>query len=206
MADEAVRPKRQFDESWPPVRGEYAVGNPQARVAVVTLASLLRIKGAAICGPCKTENLGVEKIVANVISNCNIRFLLICGAESRGHLPGDTLLALQRNGIDLQGRILGSRGAIPFIQNLGPEAVKRFQEQVELVDCIGLEDEAEIEGLIERYNSLSEPFPEEPFLAVRRRAAVKEVPFGEGDLSFGSGVVMDTAAWLVAEEAFAAEG
>jgi tetrahydromethanopterin S-methyltransferase subunit A len=205
-ADEAVPPKKQYDDSWPPVRGEYVVGNPQARVAVVTLASLLGIKGASICGPCKTENLGVEKIVANVISNCNIRFLLICGAESRGHLPGETLLALHRNGIDLQGRIVGSRGAIPFIQNLGPEAVKRFQEQIELVDCIGLEDQAEIEGLIEMYNSLSEPFSEEPFLVVTRRAAVREVPFGEGDLSFGSGVVMDAAAWLVVAEAFAAEG
>ena len=96
-----IPPRRKyFEESWPPVRGEYAVGDPNAGVAVVTLASQLRVRGAAISGPCKTENLGVEKIVANVVSNCNIRFILLCGAESKGHLPGNTLLALHRNGID----------------------------------------------------------------------------------------------------------
>jgi len=74
-------------DPWPPVRGDYVVGNPGAGVAVVTLASQLHIRGAAIVGPCKTENLGVEKIVANIISNVNIRFLLICGAESKGICP-----------------------------------------------------------------------------------------------------------------------
>ncbi len=147
-------PKRGYDESWPPVRGDYIVGDPAAGLAVVTLASqifardgqdpsprnLCPARGAALIGPCVTENLGVEKVVANIISNSNIRFLLICGAESKGHLPGNTLLALHRNGIDGQGRIVGSKGAIPFIQNLPPEAVRRFQEQVELIDRIGLED------------------------------------------------------------------
>jgi len=128
MSHDASRPKC-YDESWPPVRGDYTVGSPESGVAVVTLASQLHVSGAAIIGPCKTENLGIEKIVANVISNCNIRFILICGAESKGHLPGDALLALHRNGLDEQGRIIGSRGAIPFIQNLPPEAVRRFRSR-----------------------------------------------------------------------------
>jgi tetrahydromethanopterin S-methyltransferase subunit A len=182
------------------VRGDYTVGNPESRVAVVTLASQIRAKGAAIRGPCKTENLGIEKIVANVISNCNIRFLLLCGAESKGHLPGNTLLALHRNGLDEQGRIIGSKGAIPFIQNLPPEAVRRFQEQVELIDRIGLEDIEMIEELIEEYSRLAPPYPEEPFQVVRRRVAPLPVLFGEGDLILGSGVVMDTSAWLISSE------
>jgi tetrahydromethanopterin S-methyltransferase subunit A len=189
-----------FDDSWPPVRGDYTVGNPESGVAVVTLASQIRAKGAAISGPCKTENLGIEKIVANVISNCNIRFLLLCGAESKGHLPGNTLLALHRNGLDEQGRIVGSKGAIPFIQNLPPEAVRRFQEQVELIDRIGLEDIEKIEELIAEYSRLAQPYPEEPFQVVRRRVAPLPVLFGEGDLILGSGVVMDTSAWLISSE------
>jgi tetrahydromethanopterin S-methyltransferase subunit A len=190
-------PRKCFDASWPSVRGDYVVGNPNAGVAVVTLASQFLVRGPAIIGPCKTENLGVEKIVANVISNCNIRFLIICGMESKGHLPGNTLLALHRNGIDSQGRIIGSKGAIPFIQNLSPEAVLRFQEQVELIDCIGLEDIELLEELTEKYNCISQPFPEEPFQAVKRKTAAKVVPAGEGDLVFGADVVMDTSAWLV---------
>jgi tetrahydromethanopterin S-methyltransferase subunit A len=121
MTKECSNSRTEHDDFWPPVRGDFVVGDPEGRVAVVTLASRLRAEGAAISGPCKTENLGIEKIVANTISNCNIRFLIICGAESKGHLPGDTLLALHRNGIDEQGRIIGSKGAIPFIQNLPPK-------------------------------------------------------------------------------------
>src|SRR5512136_2906494 len=148
MSSYRIESPGNYEENWPPLRGEYSVGDPQNSIAVVTLASQLHIEGAAIVGPCKTENLGVEKIVANIISNSNIRFLLICGAESMGHLPGNTLIALHKNGIDEQGRIIGSKGAIPFIQNLTPEAVSRFQAQIQLIDRIGLEDEELIELLV----------------------------------------------------------
>ena len=101
-------------DNWPAVRSDCAVGDLEGRVAVVTLASRLATVGAAISGPCVTENLGIEKIVANIISNSNIRFLILCGMESKGHLPGDTILALYNNGIDDNGKIIGSRGAIPL--------------------------------------------------------------------------------------------
>lgn len=200
MTKECSNSRRWHDDFWPPVRGDYVVGNPEAGVAVVTLASRLRAEGAAISGPCKTENLGVEKIVANTISNCNIRFLIICGAGSKGHLPGNTILALHRNGIDEHGRIIGSKGAIPFIQNLPPEAVRRFQEQMELIDCIGLEDEEEIALQIARYNCLAEPYPGEPFQVVKKKSAREDILAGEGDLILGAGTIMDTAAWLVFAE------
>ncbi|MGB5100651.1 MAG: tetrahydromethanopterin S-methyltransferase subunit A [Methanothrix sp.] len=200
MAQDDCNFKRGYEDPWPPVHGDYQVGNPNGGVAVVTLASPLFLKGAAICGQCKTENLGVEKIVANVISNCNIRFLILCGVESKGHLPGNTILALHKNGIDEQGRIIGSRGAIPFIQNLPPEAIARFQQQVELIDCIGIENIVQIEELISRYSRLCEPYPAKPFQVIKRKAASRQIAFGQGDLSFGAGVVMDTSAWLVKEE------
>jgi tetrahydromethanopterin S-methyltransferase subunit A len=207
MTQEGSNFKRCYEDPWPPVRGDYLVGDPNAGVAVATLASPLFVLvgshlpsyvGAAIYGQCKTENLGVEKIVANVISNSNIRYLIISGVESKGHLPGNTLLALHRNGIDEQGRIIGSKGAIPFIQNLQPEAIKRFQRQVELIDCIGLEDMEQIERLVSKYNLLAEPYPEEPFLVVRRKAVLQEILMGEGDLFFGGNVFMDTRAWQIA--------
>ncbi|HOV82365.1 MAG TPA: tetrahydromethanopterin S-methyltransferase subunit A [Methanothrix sp.] len=191
------------NDSWPPVRGDYRVGDAAGSVAVVTLASRIFPEGSAICGPCKTENLGIEKIVANVISNCNIRFIIICGAESRGHLPGDTILALHKNGIDEQGRIIGSRGAIPFIQNLPREAILRFQDQVQIIDRTGLDDIAQIEEQICKYSLLGEqlgPYPAEPIYIVKRKARAKEVCSGSGDLSLGCGTVMDASAWLVMQE------
>jgi len=138
--------------------------------------------------------------VANVISNCNIRFVIICGLESKGHLPGNTLLALHKNGTDAQGRIIGSKGAIPFIQNLPQEAIGRFQEQVELIDCIGLVDTERIEALVSRYSHQKEPYPGEPFLVFKRRAPVRAMAAGDADLALGAGVVMDASAWVVMEE------
>ncbi len=41
------------------------------------------IKKAAIFGAMKTENIGIEKVVANIISNTSIRYLVECGAEVR---------------------------------------------------------------------------------------------------------------------------
>jgi tetrahydromethanopterin S-methyltransferase subunit A len=193
--------KHYIEGSWPPLRGDYVVSDPESRVAVVTLASNLRIENAAISGSCKTENLGVEKIVANIISNSNIRFLLICGAESKGHLPGNTLIALHENGLDEKGRIIGSKGAIPFIQNLTAEAVKRFQDQIQLIDRIGLEGEEEIRLLVDEYRSKEEPYPEEPFQAVKRRSRKGLSVFGGSngvrDVLFGSDVTLDSVAWKV---------
>ena len=78
--------KKPTADNWPVVSGDYIVGDPESPVAVTTLAShnedIPAAAGAAIAGPCKTENLGIEKVVANIISNPNIRFLILCGAWS----------------------------------------------------------------------------------------------------------------------------
>ncbi|MCX9085756.1 MAG: tetrahydromethanopterin S-methyltransferase subunit A [Candidatus Methanoperedens sp.] len=133
---------------WPVVKGEYDAGNPENPVAVTTCGSHLKgaaqiAAGACITGPHKTENLGIEKIVANVISNPNIRFLLVAGSEVKGHISGEAIIMLHKNGLK-DNRIVGSTGAIPYIENLPDDSVKRFQEQIEIVDMVGNENEAAI--------------------------------------------------------------
>lgn len=129
---------------WPIAQGDFHTGDVKSPVAVVTMGSHLDEQaicnaGAAMAGSCKTENLGLEKIIANVISNPNIRFVLTCGTEVKGHLSGQSLIALHQSGVD-GGKIIGSKGAIPFIENLSAENIKRFQEQVEIVDIMESED------------------------------------------------------------------
>jgi len=129
---------------WPIVQGDFHTGDAKSPVAVITMGSHLDEQaicnaGAAIAGSCKTENLGLEKVIANVISNPNIRFVLTCGTEVKGHLSGQSLIALHQNGVD-GGKIVGSKGAIPFIENLTVDHIKRFQEQVEIVDIMESED------------------------------------------------------------------
>lgn len=137
--------KKSPPEGWPLVNGDYMLGDPQSCVAGATLAShienVLIDAGAAIAGPCKTENLGVEKMMANIISNPNIRFLILCGSEVQGHVTGQSIVALHENGVDSEKRkIIGAVGAIPFIENIPDEAIERFQVQLELINMIDTED------------------------------------------------------------------
>lgn len=137
--------KKSTAEGWPIVNGDYVVGDPESPVAVTTLASHIEdipaAAGAAIAGPCKTENLGVEKVIANVISNPNIRFFILCGSEVQGHITGQSFVALHENGVDLEkGRIIDATGAIPFVENIPQEGIERFQQQLEIIDMIDVED------------------------------------------------------------------
>src|SRR3972149_7411981 len=133
---------------WPVVKGEDEAGNRENPVAVTTCGSHVKgaaqlAAGACITGPHKTENLGIEKIVANVISNPNIRFLLVTGAEVKGHISGEAIIMLHKNGIK-DNRIVGSTGAIPYIENLPDDTIKRFQAQIQIVDMVGNENEGAI--------------------------------------------------------------
>jgi tetrahydromethanopterin S-methyltransferase subunit A len=145
--------KKSPASGWPKIQGDYHAGDAESPVVVVTVGSHLDEQavcdaGAAMCGSCKTENLGLEKIVANVIANPNIRFIITCGTEVKGHLSGQCLIALHANGLE-GGKIVGAKGAIPFIENLTDEGVQRFREQVEIVDIMESEDMGTIKAKIE---------------------------------------------------------
>ena len=170
--------KKAPADGWPVISGDYIVGDPESPVAVTTLASHIEaeLSGAAIAGPCKTENLGIEKVVANIISNpnirfiagpCktenlgiekvvaniisnpNIRFLILAGAEVQGHITGQSFKALHENGADAdKKKIIGATGAIPFVENVPLEGVERFQQQLEIVDLIDTEDVGAIQSKI----------------------------------------------------------
>ncbi|MFH0861392.1 MAG: tetrahydromethanopterin S-methyltransferase subunit A [Candidatus Altiarchaeota archaeon] len=122
--------------------GHFISGNGGSCVAAVTLSEELELPAekVALYGSMKTENLGVEKVVANVISNPNIRFLIVCGTDVRGHCSGDSLVCLHRNGLDSNNKVIGAKSAIPFIENLPLKAVGRFRKQVEIIDLIDVTD------------------------------------------------------------------
>jgi tetrahydromethanopterin S-methyltransferase subunit A len=164
----APSPKKQKTEStqskWPPESGEYLVGNPAATVAITTLASeelpkqfkrAMGLKNVAIIGRTCTENIGIEKVVKNIIATPSIRFLILCGQESgaatlNGHLAGQTFLALKKNGINAQQRVIGSPGKRPVLKNANFVEVERFRQQVELIDLIGCEEVATIAKAVEK--------------------------------------------------------
>ncbi|OEC87517.1 MULTISPECIES: tetrahydromethanopterin S-methyltransferase subunit A [Methanobacterium] len=144
--------KKSPAEGWPVVNGDYIVGDPESPVAATTLGShnedVVAAAGTALAGPCKTENLGVEKMVANLISNPNIRFLILCGSEVQGHITGQSIEALHANGVDEKRKIAGATGAIPFIENIPDEGIERFQQQMEIISMIDIEDAGQIQAKV----------------------------------------------------------
>lgn len=144
-------------EGWPPVVGEYVVVDEAAAVAVSALASIeLPEKiarrgpnGLAIAGKTETENIGLDKVIKNVVASSTIRYLIVAGKESEGHLTGQTLLSLAENGIDDKGRVIGSRGKRPILRNVSPVEVEAFRQQVQIVDMLGCDSPDEIATQIE---------------------------------------------------------
>ncbi|VAX03007.1 Tetrahydromethanopterin S-methyltransferase subunit A homolog [hydrothermal vent metagenome] len=143
-------------EGWPPLPGDYRVTRFQAPVAVCTLNSdqlidsltEANIEGLAIVGTLHTENLGIEHLIRNVLTNPHIRFLLICGEDTRktiGHLPGQSLVSLMKNGIDEKGRIIGAKGKRPLLKNLEKPHIEAFRQQLTLIEKIG---EADVDQLL----------------------------------------------------------
>ena len=151
-----------------PWGGEFIACTPNSCVAVVLLnTEYIPSNKVAIYGSLKTENIGIEKIVANTISNPHIRYLVICGEEIRGHKPGASLIALNKKGIDKNNKIIDAPGAIPYIENLKKEAIKRFQSQIKTIDLIDEKNHKKIEQTIRKL--LEKPLPcfGEPYIAIK---------------------------------------
>jgi tetrahydromethanopterin S-methyltransferase subunit A len=173
----------EAQDGWPPLAGDYRVLSGAGPVAVCTLTDrdlsdrLAAEAGpeVAIVGPLQTENLGIERVIANIVSNPNIRFLVLCGADSRGgmgHLPGQSFLSLARRGIDGEGRIAGAKGRMAAMRNISREIVQRFRRNVEVIDLIGT---ADVEAILDcaRDRARLSPGRAEGALPVRNAPAVR---------------------------------
>jgi tetrahydromethanopterin S-methyltransferase subunit A len=137
------------DPDYPPEDGRYLRGNDYSPVAVAIilncdadktpteLENLMRAgieTGAALSGSVQTPNIGFEKMVCNIVANTNIRYLILGGPESQGHLTGDALKSLLRYGVDEKKRILETEAPDAVLYNLSMEMIERFRKQVSLID------------------------------------------------------------------------
>jgi tetrahydromethanopterin S-methyltransferase subunit A len=69
----------------------------------------------------------------------NLKRIIVCGKEVRGHRAGQALLALASNGMDSSGRIIRAVGPNPIV-TLPQQDVDIFRHQVEINDMIGTLD------------------------------------------------------------------
>ena len=162
-ADAAICPTEAVETraGWPPLPGSYRVLRYRAPVAVCTLNSgelidritASGLQAVAIAGTLHTENLGIERLITNVLANPFVRFVVVCGADSRqmiGHLLGQSLVALAREGVDGDRRIIGAKGKRPVLRNLEPAAIDHFRRTVEVLDFTGVSEIERIVAAIQR--------------------------------------------------------
>jgi len=136
--------------TWPPLPGEYHVFDTGGRIAVCVLTSKSLMNAlianypphVAIVGMLHTENLGIERLITNVMANPNLTTLVVCGADSQqriGHRPGQSLLSLIAHGTDEAGRIREATGHRPILRNLSPDTVEVFRRELSVIDRLGEE-------------------------------------------------------------------
>ena len=137
--------KVKLPHGYPPEEGRYVRGNDYSPVAVCVILDTFDFaippelnelvmsgidSGAALSGMLQTENTGMERMICNIVANPNIRYMVLCGRESTGHLPGQSLLALKQNGIDEGKQIVGSKAPTPYLYNVHMELIDRFNQQI----------------------------------------------------------------------------
>jgi tetrahydromethanopterin S-methyltransferase subunit A len=130
-----------------PIKHEYYFGAGKA-VAICTLSSidLLQtiiksdlINRILIAGRLLSENKGIDAIIDFTVKHPNLKQIIVCGKEVKGHKAGQALLALASNGIDSSGRIIGAVGPNAIV-TLPLQDVDIFRHQIEISDIIGTAD------------------------------------------------------------------
>lgn len=128
-----------------PIEDRIYFGNPKSTVAVCTLSSMKLldeivnssfISKVNVAGRLLSENKGIDMLVRHVISNHEISVIILCGKDTVGHKPGYSLLCLHKNGIDKDGKIIGSPSPDPVLSLTNNEVMK-FQNQVKIIDRMG---------------------------------------------------------------------
>ncbi|MEM2143354.1 MAG: tetrahydromethanopterin S-methyltransferase subunit A [Candidatus Thorarchaeota archaeon] len=191
---------------WPPVPGDYRVGNASSPVAICTLGKWIDVDvDYAILGTCKTENIGIERIIVNTISNPHIRFFILAGPEVPGHRTGASIRALFQNGVDPRDRrIVGAEGAIPYIENIPLEAIERFRRQLTLCDMLDVVEPERIRAAaVALISRPVEPLAEEPMwvdFGSGKRSTQHAMQAGSVSLVPELGLVLDPRISMVSRQ------
>ncbi|MEX0656752.1 MAG: tetrahydromethanopterin S-methyltransferase subunit A [Nitrosopumilaceae archaeon] len=143
-----------------PINEEMFFGNQKSSIAICTLSSISLLKEISesalmekivLAGRLLSENKGIDSLVRYVITNNTIKTIIMCGKDVTGHKAGHSLLTLCRNGIDDDGRIIGSQSPDPVL-TITKNEVTKFCNKAKILDMIG---ETNLEKINQAVDSIS---------------------------------------------------
>ena len=139
-----------------PIKQEFYFGTGEY-IGICTLSSLNLLKEIkndqeiinkiVIVGRLLSENKGIDQIIKFTVGNKKLKYLLLCGKEVKGHFSGQTLIALKKNGVDNEKKIILSLAPNPFLECKNQE-IDYFRRHVNVIDKIGLCDIDKIRDII----------------------------------------------------------
>lgn len=129
-----------------PIKHEFHLGRGKG-LAICTLSSIDLLEEisnsdimdrVAIAGRLLSENKGIDAMIRFAAEHPDLKRIILCGKEVKGHRAGQALLALAKNGTD-NGRIVGALGPYPTLKSPAGD-IDAFRRQVEIIDMVGTTD------------------------------------------------------------------
>jgi tetrahydromethanopterin S-methyltransferase subunit A len=150
-----------------PIRHEYCIGRKGKSIAICTLASMKLLEDICksdlmgrvlIVGRLLSENRGIDTIVKFTLSNQELRHIIVCGKEVKGHQAGQALLSLHAYGINNdksgEGIIIAAKGHYPHLKSC-KEDLDLFRRQiVKIHNLVGVDDVNLVRTEIEKAESM----------------------------------------------------
>ena len=150
-----------------PIRHEYCIGRKGKSIAICTLASMKLLEDICksdlmgrvlIVGRLLSENRGIDTIVKFTLSNQELRHIILCGKEVKGHQAGQALLSLHAYGINNdksgEGIIIAAKGHYPHLKSC-KEDLDLFRRQiVKIHNLVGVDDVNLVRKEIEKVESM----------------------------------------------------
>ena len=150
-----------------PIRHEYCIGRKGKSIAICTLASMKLLEDICksdlmervlIVGRLLSENRGIDTIVKFTLSNQELRHIIVCGKEVKGHQAGQALLSLHAYGINNdksgEGIIIAAKGHYPHLKSC-KEDLDLFRSQiVKIHNLVGVDDVNQVRKEIEKAESM----------------------------------------------------
>jgi tetrahydromethanopterin S-methyltransferase subunit A len=150
-----------------PIRHEYCIGRKGKSIAICTLASMKLLEDICksdlmgrvlIVGRLLSENRGIDTIVKFTLSNQELRHIIVCGKEVKGHQAGQALLSLHAYGINNdksgEGIIIAAKGHYPHLKSC-KEDLDLFRRQiVKIHNLVGVDDVNLVRKEIEKAESM----------------------------------------------------